>query len=144
MHYSPKPLEAYKLDGVNYDHTNLLATLDYGDAAWNLMWLSDPRIDKVPGAGGKWSEHYTAKDGALSALISDVRDDIVLCSKLRMPPSKFLEWFRREDASVFDCYPIYGREVWVETVKARAAEAMRRLEPRTQGNVITVNFRRSA
>ena len=110
---------------------------------WNLFWLSTPAVDLLleHGKSERWNRHYTFREKALPSLILEVETDPVLELKLGLHPARFLDWFRREDHDIYDsAYHELEGEVWVETVKRRAAEAATRLAgtlpPNMQGSNI--------
>lgn len=98
-------------------------------SVFNLFWLSVPAIDVLPVYGKKktWFRHYAPVDGAMRAIVADAMADEALARKLRMHPSRFIEFFEREDHSIHDCYEALGGERWVRTVLERAERARRRM-----------------
>lgn len=147
--YSPQPMSEYKLTGVPHDEVSVIAKSEHPEAVWNLFWLSIPALDSVPGSGHDWWRGYTPTPGILGAILADVYQDEVLYRKLMMHPEMFIQWFEREDHSIFDSYNVLGGPTWVATVLKRAELAVNRLcaeDPpiRVEGNVIRVKFPRVA
>lgn len=146
--YSPLPMSAYKLMGVDPDVTNSIADLDLSEAVWNLFWASNWKaLEKVPGSGLGWHRLYTPVQGGKLAVIDDVYNDEVLYSKLCLPPGEFHDWFKDEDASIYDAYYVYGENLWRESLlEATSFSAARWATPvrRKEGSVIYAEFRRRA
>lgn len=144
--YSPLPIDAYRLPGLDSDEVTIIQKSDFKGSLWNLFWLSTPGIDTVPGAH-KWWDHYRPHRYALSAMIKDLHGDAALAEKLVAHPETFLAWFDRQDRSVYECYDELGGNTWVETVVSRAVIASSRhavdtvATVETSGNVIRVKFR---
>lgn len=134
MLYSPLPMSAYTIPG-GPARTAWIARQTHAEAAWNLYWLSDPSLDQPLLA--------PAPRTGLETVIDDVHSDAVLRAKLLLPPSQFLSWFEVEDASIFDCYYVFGPE-WPQMVASRAAQAAARLAGAGQAQVVHVDFRRRA
>lgn len=143
--YSPLPIENYFIDIPVMSSIKAISKLDLAPAVWNLMWLSHPQVDNLPGAGDNWHKVYTTPEDLQKALIRDVYDDEVLYRKLCMTPIAFLDWWRREDHTIYDAYDVGGKD-WVETVTSRAEEAAARLSKviEVRDNVIAVKFGRAA
>lgn len=115
---------------------------------WNLFWLSVPALDSLPIFGKRpdWAKHYTPVEGALKAIVADaVDDDEVLRRKLQLHPQRFIEWFEREDHSIYDSYYALNGETWVSTVLARSKEAAARIDAAVvasrKGNIYTFKSR---
>jgi hypothetical protein len=116
-------------------------------AVWNLFWLSLPSLDTLPDSGASWWRGYQPQEGLLAAITADALEDEALYRKLMARPSKFLEFWERQDHSIFDTCEILG-DGWVETVARRAREADARFfDPMERrgvtgriGNVVTVDF----
>lgn len=147
--YSPRPATDYRLKGLDSDEISVILGGSHSQALWNLFWLSLPEIDHVPDAGRNWYKFYHPVDGALAAMIRDVHNDEPLCRKLVMHPDIFIDWFDREDVSMFECYGVLSGDHWKGNVLARAELAARRLTAASppvtiKDNVVTVDFRRSA
>lgn len=142
--YSPLPPEVYKAETVDYCEVRSILSLEqHAIPVWNLFWLSTPGIDKMPGAGPAWFRHHQPDPKAAGAIVTDVLKDEVLLRKLSMHPSRFYEWFEREDHSIFDTYYVLGEDRWVDTVLERTARSISRLaEDGTvrEGNVIYHRF----
>lgn len=138
--YSPLPREAYHTD-LNMDSIRCLSLIERGDAVWNLMWLTYPTLDNVPGTGKDWWKHHLAKPDMCGALVEDVNSYDTLCEKLSGHPAKFAAWFAKEDHSAWACYKA-GGDKWVATVTERANQAAMRMGSniRVDGNVIQVKF----
>jgi len=147
MRYSPLPIEDYHLAGVSPDFVDCFQEQEHGQALWNLFWLSNATVDLIPGTGKMWWKGYKSVQGGIQALLDDVTEDRPLREHALKPPGVFAEWFRKEDHSIYDAYPVFGGETWVQTVLSRADEAAARLaeaSPRVvvSGNVLNVDFRR--
>ena len=117
--------------------------------AWNLFWLSNPQLDKVPGSGNRWYQHYRPVAGMLTAVYRDITSDSTLRGKLSQHPLLFLEWYERQTHKTMDLYRSLAGPNWVQTVTARAQEASDRMITQAPpviitGNVIKVDFRRAA
>lgn len=123
--YSPLPIDQYRVVSLPTCEVAIVQGHPKRDAIWNLFWLSVPALDHLPGTGRDWWKHYKPVHGALSAVIRDVLDDEVLFRKLLLHPSRFIEWFERDDHSVYECYEVIGTP-WVDTVLVRAEEAATR------------------
>lgn len=144
--YSPRPIGDYVISSVPVCEVREVLQIGPAEraAVWNLFWLSTPALDTLPGAGGTWWKGYTPQEGLLAAIIGDAIEDAALHHKLMARPSKFIEFWQRQDHSIFDTYEILG-DSWVQTVLERAQEAERRfVDPVTErrGNVIRVAFPR--
>lgn len=124
--YSPLPPDRYWLPGTSQCEVRILQGSLHASALWNLFWLSNPGIDKVPKTGPQWYRHYRPVDGLLSAVVRDVHYDAALACKLDMHPEMFLEFFERDDHSIYECYQRFGKP-WVETVRSRADAAVVRM-----------------
>ncbi len=147
--YSPLPLSNYRLPNLPSCEASVIAREARSLQVWNLFWLSNPTIDLVPKYGADWWKHYHPVIGGLSAIITDVREDECLFRKLSMHPDAFSVWFEREDHTIYDAYDVLGGEAWVANVMSRADLAAARMAVENppvevKGNVIRVNFRRSA
>lgn len=148
--YSPLPMSAYKLEGVDPDVTSSIAQLDLSEAVWNLFWASNwEALEKVPGSGQNWYKFYTPTQGGKRAVIDDVYNDETLFKYLSLPPQQFHDWFRDEDASIYDAYYVYGEDAWKERVLAAtdfSARSERWAAPvrRREGTVVYAEFRRRA
>lgn len=136
--FSPHLPEAY-YNGTDRDFLpHIMESLE-SLSLWNMLWLSQPALD-----GRLQGQRLILPTNFIDALYDDVENDHALCRKLTMHPSTFLEWFSREDPSVWDLYNASGGPLWVDTVTSRAKAAAKRIGhvSGTEGNVIHVNFRR--
>ena len=129
--YSPLPIEEYRIISMPICEASAIMQLGDTDtqSVWNLFWLSIPAVDVLPVYGKKksWFKHYAVVDGAMRAIVADAVADEALARKLRMHPSRFIEFFEREDHSIHDCYEALGGARWVRTVLERAERARRRM-----------------
>lgn len=143
--YSPLPIEDYYKDMVGMSSIKAVAALDLAPAVWNMVWLSIPQIDNLPGSGADWHKVFRTPEGLQSAIVTDIYEDEVLYRKALMPPHRFLEWWKREDHTIYDAYEIGGKE-WAVTVTQRAEEATVRMSKilDVKDNVIAVKFGRAA
>lgn len=145
MHYSPKPIEDYI--EVSEHLGSIRGIAEQGMCScemWNLYWLSEPQLDGLLDKEKPWWESYQVNEALLVAVTRDVLEDYHLAQALSWSPSRFLDWFCREDPTIYDCYEVFGPG-WVETVKRRAMEAAERLGEREAyvplpSNVVQVNF----
>jgi hypothetical protein len=143
--YSPLPIESYRLAGVEISFVDAISDHDLNKEIWNLFWLSNHEaLAKVPGSGKGWHRHYQTVPGGLAAVIRDVEQDIILFKQLGRPAPDFLRWFRQEDVSVYDCFDVYGEDLWRDTVMAGAHEASRRVLTVSTGNVVYAQFGKRA
>lgn len=147
--YSPYPPASYKLEGIARDEVSVILDLEeHHQAVWNLFWLSTPTLDNlVKVRPPDWRQVYRPIVGALASIIRDVVEDEVLFRKLQMHPTAFLDWFEREDYSIYDSYNALGGDFWADTVMGRAELANERitLESPTvsfRNNVVKVDFGR--
>lgn len=145
--YSPRPAADYCIKTLPVCEVGEVLKLEQWPAIWNLFWLSVPTLDTLPDAGNAWWRGYQPQEGLLAAIIADATEDEALYRKLMARPSKFIEFWERQDHGIFDTHEILG-DAWVETVTRRAHEADARffdpLERRgvtgRVGNVIAVQF----
>ena len=108
----------------------------FDQAKTNLLFLLEPRID-TEGIGA-------AKKNLIAGAIHD-HMDIVTDEWLRKMPLQFLEYWTREDVDGDSALTQHCPPDYLRTMAKRAHEAQRRLLGLEQsGNVIKVNFRRSA
>ena len=139
--YSPLPVDSYIIPGLERTAVSTTKAINRGDTIWNMMWLSYPMLDKLPGAGKDWHLVYKSEPGLFAAIVSDVSiyDDLHLM--LHEHPAKFAAWFAKEDHSAWATYGVGGSE-WVATVTERANQAAMRIASTTRvdGNVIQVKF----
>jgi hypothetical protein len=149
--YSPRPMADYRIHALSECEVSVIAKQPRSLATsfWNLFWLSTPSIDGIPGnSNGQWWKIHTPIAGALAAVVTDIRGDEVLHRKLLMHPSRFLEWFERDDHSIYECYHVLGSS-WPDTVIARGEEACLRLTPNlprvfADTNGIRIEFTRTS
>jgi hypothetical protein len=139
--YSPLPVKSYYLQGRDNDAVRTIINFDEGPSIWNLLWLSYPKLDNIPGSGLNWTRVYISSPDLFSAAIHDVNEYATLAQMLKEHPAKFAKWFAKEDHKAWHCYAI-GGEDWVSTVLARAQEAVNRVwgNVKVEGNVIRVQF----
>ena len=139
--YSPLPVDSYIIPGLERTAVSTTKVIARGATIWNMMWLSYPMLDKIPGAGKDWHLVYKSSPELFAAIVSDVNiyDDLHLM--LHEHPAKFAAWFAKEDYSAWATYGVGGAG-WVATVLARAEEAAVRLSSQVeiQGNVVRVKF----
>lgn len=146
MRYSPEPVEAYFLQGMDQKcEAGSISKLARAAAVWNLFWLSVPKIDLVPSSGTKWVNTYMPINGVAASITADVMLDEALYRKLGMHPLRFANWFKDQDHSVFDVYGLLGEQEWVDTVIVRAHQSSARMASsgvglKNFGNVIQVAF----
>ena len=108
----------------------------FDQAKTNLLFLLEPRID-TEGIGA-------AKKNPIAEAIHE-HMDIVTDDWLRKMPLQFLEYWTREDVDGDSALTQHCPPDYLRTMAKRAHEAQRRLLGLEQsGNVIKVNFRRSA
>ncbi len=139
--YSPLPRDAYVIKDLPRCAVSVTNHINRGDTIWNLMWLSYPMLDKLPGAGADWHLVYKTEPGLFPAIVTDVSLYDTLHGMLHEHPAKFAAWFAKEDHSAWAIYNVGGSS-WVATVLARAEEAAVRLASQVeiQGNVVRVKF----
>ena len=139
--YSPLPRDAYVIKDLPRCAVSVTNHINRGDTIWNLMWLSYPMLDKLPGAGADWHLVYKTEPGLFPAIVTDVSLYDTLHEMLHEHPAKFAAWFAKEDHSAWAIYNVGGSS-WVATVLARAEEAAVRLASQVeiQGNVVRVKF----
>jgi len=139
--YSPFPVESYYLQGREIDAVRTIRTFDEGDAIWNLLWLSYPKLDNIPGSGLKWHQKYISSPELFSAAIRDVNEYATLAEKLKKHPAEFAKWFAKEDVTHWHLYEVGGAE-WAAAVLSRAEEAATRTSPNIvkEGNVVRLKF----
>ena len=141
--YSPLPPDAYAPCDVEVNTITTLKKMERGDAIWNLMWLSYPSLDKMPGAGKDWHMVHTPNPQLTGAFSTDVNIYDDLNDMLLQHPAKFAAWFAKEDHKAWAAYKV-GGDAWVSTVLARAEDASVRLssQVKIEGNVVQVRFGR--
>ena len=143
MRFSPKPIEDYFITALPSCSIRLMQQLDETDAYWNLMWLCNPKVDYLPGSGKNWHISYDSPEHLSAAIVTDLNADFALFDALNGSPKVFLNYWRNMNHSDYDVYKVGGDEL-VATVIQRAEEAMLRLMPKVEGNVITARFGRAA
>ena len=139
--YSPLPRDAYVIKDLPRCAVSVTNHINRGDTIWNMMWLSYPMLDKLPGAGPDWHLVYKSEPGLFTSIVTDVSLYDTLHEMLYEHPAKFAAWFAKEDHSAWAIYNVGGSS-WVATVLARAEEAAVRLASQVeiQGNVVRVKF----
>lgn len=139
--YSPLPRDAYVIKDLPRCAVSVTNHINRGDTIWNMMWLSYPMLDKLPGAGKDWHLVYKTEPGLFPAIVTDVSLYDTLHEMLHEHPAKFAAWFAKGDHSAWAIYNVGGSS-WVATVLARAEEAAVRLASQVeiQGNVVRVKF----
>ena len=143
MRYSPNPIEDYFLADLPVCCHRVVSEHELSEALWNLLWLSNPTVDTLPGSGKKWYVGYSAVEGFMAASMTDLYADADLYHALMRSPKDFLNYWRNMKHDEYDMYAV-GGDKWVATVTERAEEAMLRLMPVVSGNVIAVKFGRAA
>lgn len=124
--YSNYPIEAYKLHGVPRDEVAVITEVlepHQRVPAWNMMWLSAPKLDRLPGVGQHWHRHYTVTPGLLQSIVFDIADIPDLITSLTQHPLTFEQWFVRQNHTDFRTYHAAGQNVWVKTVSERCEMA---------------------
>lgn len=139
--YSPLPRDAYLIEDMPTNAVAVTKQIDRGDAVWNLMWLSYPMLDKLPGSGKDWYLGYKSDPALFGAIVADVTVYDTLNDKLNEHPAKFASWFAKEDHSAWATYKV-GGDVWVATALARAEAVAVRLASniKIEGNVVSIKF----
>ncbi|MBK7804329.1 MAG: hypothetical protein IPJ55_17040 [Chloracidobacterium sp.] len=139
--YSPLSRDAYLIEGMPTSAVAITKQIERGDAIWNLMWLSFPPLDNLPGSGKEWYLGYKSDPHLFGAIVSDVGIYDDLDTMLHEHPAKFAAWFAKEDHSAWATYKVGGAE-WVATVLARAEGAAVRFSSnvKIEGNVVHVKF----
>ena len=139
--YSPLPIESYFIKALPNDVVRTSQCLEEKEAIWNLMWLSNPTLDTLPGAGADWHVKFDQKPGLAPACVMDVNEYETLARMLKEHPAKFAAWFAKEDHKAWHCYK-FGGASWVATVLSRADEAATRFAAnvKIEGNVVRVKF----
>ncbi|QKV58157.1 MAG: hypothetical protein HT580_13980 [Dechloromonas sp.] len=69
--YSP-PRDAYILQDISTCAVSTTYKINRGDTIWNLMWLSYPMLDNLPGVGPDWHLVYKTEPGLFPAIVTDV------------------------------------------------------------------------
>lgn len=139
--YSPLPRDAYVIKDLPRCTVSTTYNINRGDTIWNLMWLSYPMLDKLPGAGPDWHLVFKTEPGLFPAIVTDVSIYDTLHEMLHEHPAKFAAWFAKEDHSAWATFGVGGSE-WVATVTERANQAAIRIASATRvdSNVIQVKF----
>lgn len=154
--YSPLEPGRYSCHGYEgRDDVSVITGLARGAAIWNLFWLSNPNIDRVPELGRRWRKGYQHQVGLSEAVIADAIniEHEPLIWKLTMHPDSFMDFFQRQDHTTFRLYH-RGGQAWVDTVMARAEESAIRITSEqikregppieVMGNVLRFNLRAKA
>ena len=106
--YSPLPRDAYVIKDLPRCAVSVTNHINRGDTVWNLMWLSYPMLDKLPGAGPDWHLVYKTEPGLFPAIVTDVSLYDTLHEMLHEHPAKFAAWFAKEDHSAWAIYNVGG------------------------------------
>lgn len=125
--YSPRPIGDYHLIGLETDEVNVISQTGIPGPLWNLFWLSNPGLDKIPEAGARWWRVYRPDATLLSTLIRDVYNDAALTSQVVEHPFVFLNWFEAQEHRDYLTYEAHGGRRWVDTVLQRSDEAATRI-----------------
>jgi hypothetical protein len=141
--FSPLPIEEYRITSLEQCEVGsiMARSPEHRLAMWNLWWLSLPSVDALPvwGKSPLWFNHYRPTPGAMRAIAVDALGDDQTFEALLMPPARFIQFFREDDKSIYDCYTALNGMDWVATVLNRAAAAAQRIEieeaPRRRDNV---------
>lgn len=147
--YSPHPIKAYFIPGVERCEIREIAKQTYAVELWNLFWLSVPSVDSLVGASprGYW-RNYISSPELVGAIFSDCLDEKMM-QMLAKPPASFHSWWCNEiDYTIYDTWEKSGPG-WVETVADRSDEAaLRRLGNRpmifTEGRVLRIDLSKAA
>ena len=129
MNFAPYKINEYFLDlrGHRCEVATIAAeSPELCVPLWNLFWLSNPALDKVPGAGANWWRSYSPVRGLLKAIIHDVADDSTLEHALTQHPEAFLDWWGDQRHDVFATHEILG-DSWIDIVTSRAQAASDRM-----------------
>ena len=99
--YIVKQLKEVIIPGLERTAVSTTKVIARGATIWNMMWLSYPMLDKIPGAGSDWHLVYKSSPELFAAIVSDVNiyDDLHLM--LHEHPAKFAAWFAKEDHSAW-------------------------------------------
>ena len=143
MRYSPNPIEDYFLVDLPVCSHRVVSEHELSEALWNLLWLSNPTIDTLPGSGRKWYVGYSAVEGFMAAALDDLYADADLYNALMRSPKDFLNYWRKLELPEYEIYKLGGDKM-VAVITERAEEAMLRLMPVVSGNVVRVQFGRAA
>lgn len=142
--YSPLEITEYRITALGDCSISQVMRLPHlqSTAVWNLTWLSTPALDSLPiyGKTPQWFKHYSPPElGVNLAVTSDAIEDEALFRKLLLHPRRFIDFFEREDHSIYDSYDALGGDLWVKTVLERAEMAVKRIDgnvpQRTPSNV---------
>ena len=143
MIYSPNPIEDYFLVNLPVCCHRVVSEHELSEALWNMLWLSNPTIDTLPGSGKKWYAGYSVVDGLMKATLDDLYADADLYHALMRSPKDFLKYWRNLELTEYEVYKLGGDKM-VAVITERAEEAMLRLMPVVNGNVVRVQFGRAA
>lgn len=125
--YSPLPIQRYHLIGLDVDEVSVVMQSGIVCPLWNLFWLSNPGLDRIPENGDRWWRVYRPDGSLLSSLIRDSFNDSVLCHKLIEHPFAFSSWFETQTHRDYVTYETHGGRRWVDLVLNRADEAATRI-----------------
>lgn len=144
--YSPAPIDSYIIPNSKLCEVREIMNMKghLPIAVWNLFWLSNPAIDAMPELGIEWWKSYRPTRGLAKSVVMDVMEDEALFRKLLMTPDRFIEFFEREDVTIYHTYEVLG-EAWHPMVLQRARSAasfMKRGTPNIKhaGNVVYLNW----
>lgn len=148
--YSPHPIESYFIPGADVCEFRQIAKSEHSVEIWNLLWLSLPSVDSLPGSSpkGYWRNFISVPD-LLVAVIADAISDEKLRQMLSLSPAIFHSWWCAEsDYTIYDTWHVAG-PAWVEGVADRSdAAAVRGLTTLpiiyTEGRTLRINLPRAA
>ena len=140
--YSPLPIESYFINALPMCSQRTILNTSEPEALWNMVWLSFPLLDNLPGSGARWYEKYKSDPDVYRAASMDVLNYDYLAEMLKEHPAKFAAWFAKQDHKSWACYE-NGGGAWVATVLERAAQSATNLASnvKIEGNVVRVKFR---
>lgn len=148
--YSPHPIDTYFIPGADVCEFRQIAKSPWAAEIWNLLWLSLPTVDSLPGstATGYW-RRYSSWPEIIKSVVADATQDEVFRDMLTKPPAVFHAWFCAEaDYTIYDTWDVCG-PTWVEHVADRSDEAsLRRLSSKpflfAQDHVLRIDYRKAA
>ncbi len=146
--YSPKPIGAYR-----DRHGTLSQMLTDSTEAWNLIWLSLPKVDDLLNPDVDIHEFLeglnTGAAGSLRALAIFRSDDEgePISSFMGPSPVKFVQDLQDHfDLSRTVCWNVLGGQAWIDTMMARAFESEGKSDifqaAKQSANVIIADFGR--
>lgn len=145
--YSPLPIESYFIPGAELCEFRQIALSEHALEIWNLMWLSLPSVDSLPGSSAKgYWRNYISSPEMVRAIVADAISDEKLYAMLSRPPATFHGWWCAEiDYTIYDTWNVAGPS-WVEGVADRSdAAALRGLVSRpfiyTEDRTLRINLR---